>query len=163
MRARAPGPEEGPPLFLAKYGMNPETKLATEQARAIRTAQANGRTLLSWSVSLSDGRTIVVFAVTDRGARSLASVAAPVLRVGPARVRDMNGAIAHAMARVAPPDPRSFYVFGEGKRPAEPRPVIRRVAGEPRKCLSARCRPGIGEPIVGEYTLSGGRAFSRAS
>jgi hypothetical protein len=143
--------------------MNPETKLATEQARAIRTAQANGRTLLSWSVSLSDGRTLVVFAVTDRAARSIGSVAAPVLRVGPAAVRDLKGALAHAMARVAPPDPRSFYVFGDGKRPAAPSVVIRRVAGEPRKGLTARCRPGVGEPIVGEYTLSGGHAFSRAS
>lgn len=144
--------------------MNPETKLATEQARLIRAAQANGRTLLSWSVSLSSGRTIVVMAVTDRAARSLASVVAPVLRVGPASVRDLAGSIARALAAVRPADPRDFYVYGEGKRPAgAPRPAIRRIAGEPRKGLTARCRPGVGEPIVGEYTLSGGHSFSRAS
>lgn len=155
-----------PPPFRGQYGMNPETKLATEQARAIRTAQAKGRTLLPWSVSLSSGHTIVVFAVTDRAARSIAATSAPVLRVGPASVRDMSGAISRALAKVAPSkpaDPRSFYIFGEGSRPAAPRGVIRRVAGEPRKALTARCRPGVGEPIVGEYTLSGGHAFSRAS
>lgn len=153
-------------MFLAEYGMNPETKLAAEQARTIRTAQANGRSVLPWSASLSDGRTIVVFAVTDRAARSVAAIAAPVLRVGPASVRDLNGALARALdasPAAKPADPRSFYVFGEGKRPAAPRAVIRRAAGEPRKALTARCRALVGEPIVGEYTLSGGRVFARAS
>jgi len=167
-----------PPLFLATYGMNPVSspsrKLAIEQARTVRSAQAAGRTLQAWSAALADGHTIVVFAVTDRAARSVASVAGAVLRVGPAAVRDLAGAVARILAAVPAPSARvheapspvpvvssrdsrrDWLASGEGRRPVFSSPsVVRRSAGEPRKAMTARCRPAAGAPIASEYSLGG--------
>jgi hypothetical protein len=89
--------------------------LAAEQARTIRKALAAGRSLLAWSVSLADGRTVVVFASTDRAARSVALAAAPVLKVGPALVRNLQAAIDRALQAAPAP-------AGAAPRPAKAAP-----------------------------------------
>jgi hypothetical protein len=50
---------------------------------------------------------------------------------------------------------RVYWATGEGSRPALP--VVRRTraAGEPRSEITARPRPGVGAPFVGEASLVG--------
>ncbi len=120
------------------------SRLAGEQARVIRAAQTAGRTLFAWSASLSDGRTLVLYAVTDRAAATLAATdGASVVRVGPAGVRDVAQAIARALAavphRAAP------------RAPSIPR--VRLMPGEPSRPLTARCRGATFAPIASEYSL----------
>ena len=121
------------------------SRLAGEQARVIRAAQTAGRTLFAWSASLSDGRTLVLYAVTDRAAATLAaSDGASVVRVGPAGIRDVAQAIARALAAGtrARPAPRA---------PAEPR--IKRLPSDAPRGLTARCRGATFAPIASEYSL----------
>lgn len=50
---------------------------------------------------------------------------------------------------------RAYWATGEGPRPVVP--VVRRprAAGEPRHQITARPRPGVGAPFVGDATLAG--------
>jgi hypothetical protein len=99
--------------------------LAAEQARTIRKALAAGRSLLAWSVSLADGRTLVLLASTDRAARSTAAVAAPVLKVGPAMVRDLQAAIDRAL-QAAPAPTAAAPRPVKAARPAPKDPAFER-------------------------------------
>jgi len=121
------------------------SRLAGEQARVIRAAQTAGRTLFAWSASLSDGRTLVLYAVTDRAAARLAATdGAGVVRVGPAGIRDLAQAVARALAN------------GSAARPAPRAPSIPRVKlmpGEPSRPLTARCRGATFAPIASAYSL----------
>ena len=156
-------------------------RFENEQARAIRTAQENGRELAAWSATVTEnggGRRIaIVFAVTQRGATSLAACLGGVVRVGPAHVRDLQGAIARILAarpesvaavHAAPaPSERErarLYLKGVAERPSDVavnavlgRVVVRRAAGEPRKAVNVGVPRAALEPCVGEYTLTGGR------
>ena len=151
----------------------------SEQARAIRTAQDNGRQIAAWSATVTEnggGRRIaIVFAVTQRSAASLAACLGGVVRVGPAHVRDLAGAIARflnsrpAGAAPAAPEPSErdrarLYLKGVAERPSDVavnavlgRSVVRRAAGEPRKAVNVGVPRAALEPCVGEYTLTGGR------
>jgi hypothetical protein len=163
------------------------SKLDRDQARIIRAAQASGRALRAWSASVAgpagEPHAIILYAVTDRAAASLASAAGPVLRVGPANVRDLAGALDRALALVPPLAPRDAsappasapvllsdraraleYLAGFGERPADVAvsavlgPVVRRLAkGEPHRALTVNAPRLVGAPIAGEYSLSGGR------
>lgn len=120
------------------------SRLPGEQARVIRAAQTAGRSLFAWSASLADGRTLVLYAVTDRAAARLAATdGASVVRVGPAGIRDVAQAIARALAAgaAARPAPRE---------PSAPR--VKRLPGEGRG-LSVRCRGATFAPIASEYSL----------
>lgn len=154
-------------------------KFDTEQARAIRVALENGRQLAAWSATVTDGsggrRIAIVLAVTARAATSLAVELGGVVRVGPAHVRDLPGAIDRALARR--PEPQGplpvvpsererarVYLKGLGARPGDQavnavlgRPVVRRAKGEPRRAPTVGVSRHPGTPFVGEYTLTGGR------
>jgi hypothetical protein len=58
---------------------------------------------------------------------------------------------------------RVYWATGEGPRPVLP--VVRReyVAGEPRHQITARPRPGVGAPFVGEASLVGTGRGARVS
>lgn len=120
----------------------------------------------------------MVFAVTERAAKTLAGVLGGVVRVGPAHVRDLEGALARALgsavSRPAPslapdasPSERERareYLRGVASRPSDRAvysalgtAVRRRVAGEPRRAPQIHVGSLQGTPIVGEYTLTGGR------
>jgi hypothetical protein len=122
------------------------SRLPGEQARVIRAAQTAGRTLFAWSASLSDGRTLVLYAVTDRAAARLAATdGAGVVRIGPAGVRDVAQAIARALAAVPQRAARS---------PVDQSiPRVPRIAGEPSRPLTARCRGATFAPIASDYSL----------
>jgi len=157
--------------------MNPHTSPVSpvEQARAIRRAQAEGRTLLAWSASYADGASVLVFAPTDRVARSIATGRATPLRVSQAVVRDLAPLLSRALAAVPAPAPRAarasaepkavpatpdaarvYWTTGEGKRPRIVHVVARPAAGQPRKALTVRPRtPFVGRPFVGEASLAG--------
>jgi hypothetical protein len=156
-------------------------KFDTEQARAIRVAEENGRTLAAWSATVTgpDGsrRVAIVLAVTPRAATSLAATLGGVVRVGPAHVRDMAAIVARAMSRR--PEPQSApqapaapseratardYLKGFAERPSDRAvhavlgpAVKRRVVGEPKRPVNVGIPRQPGTPFVGEYTLTGGR------
>lgn len=155
------------------------TKFEMEQARAIRVALENGRSLSAWSAKIADGaggqRIAIVIAVTSRSAASLAAQLGGVVRVGPAHVRDIQGAIDRALARRPEPQGPSpvvpsererarVYLKGLGERPGDQavnrelgRVVVRRAYGEPRSPVNVGVTRQPGAPFVGEYTLTGGR------
>ncbi len=149
-----------------------------EQAQVIRSAHSAGRKLSAWSATVSvagDRRIAIVFAVTERAAKTLASVLGGVVRVGPANVRNLEGAIERALGAALPvhdaaithPSDRERareYLRGVAARPSDAavyselgHVVRRRVAGEPRRAPAVHVGSLQGEPIVGEYTLTGGR------
>jgi len=131
-------------------------------------------------------RTIVVLAVTEKAAAGVAGLRGQVIRVGRASVRDLPGAITRALAAgpvhtprapraskpppapAAPPTERkraALYLQGFGPRPSDvavyallPRVIVRRVAGQPRRVVTAGTGRHVGTPFVSEYTLRGGRA-----
>ena len=132
-------------------------------------------------------RTIVVFAVTDRAAAGVAATVGKVVRVGRASVRDLPGAIALALASAgAPRGPRAAapavraerpapapaereraraYLQGFGERPSDAavdavlgHRTVKRIVGMPCRPITASTGRFVGAPIVGEYTLRGGRA-----
>jgi hypothetical protein len=121
-----------------------------------------------------DRRIAVVFAVTARAAASIALSLGGVVRVGPASVRNLPAAIERALAAspvLAPSVPpvsererARLYLRGAAERPADAAVyavlgsvVKRRARGEPRRPLTVHVPPAPLAPIVGEYTLSGGR------
>jgi hypothetical protein len=149
-----------------------------EQAAVIRTALSQGRKLSAFSVTLSvagDRRIAIVFTVTERAAKTLASTLGGVVRVGLAHVRNFDAAIARALGAVpaatqapaAPPSERERardYLRGVAARPSDDavyavlgRAVHKRAPGEPKRGPAVYTGRLIGEPIVGEYTLTGGR------
>jgi len=157
-------------------------KFDSEQARAIRVALESGRKLGAWSATVTDGsggrRIAIVIAVTQRGAMSLATSLGGVVRVGPAHVRDLQGAIdralakrpelpAHSAAPVAAPSERAVardYLRGVAERPGDQavyavlgRSVVRRAAGQPRGGVNVGVPRQPGTPFVGEYTLRSGK------
>jgi hypothetical protein len=158
-------------------------KFDSEQARAIRVALENGRQIAAWSATVNDSagdrRIAIVLAVTARAATSLAAELGGVVRVGPAHVRDLQGAIdralakrpelpAHAAAPVAAPSERERareYLRGVAERPGDGavyavlgRAVVRRAAGQPRGGVNVGVQRQPGTPFVGEYTLRSGKA-----
>ncbi len=158
-------------------------KFDSEQARAIRVALENGRTIAAWSATVNDSagdrRIAIVLAVTARAATGIAAALGGVVRVGPAHVRDMQGAIdralakrpelpAHSAAPVAAPSERAVardYLRGVAERPGDQavyavlgRSVVRRAAGQPRGGVNVGVPRQPGTPFVGEYTLRSGKA-----
>jgi hypothetical protein len=156
----------------------------SEQAAVIRSAHAASRKLSAWSatvaVSGGDRRIAIVFAVTERAAKTLAGLLGGVVRVGPAHVRDLDAAITRALGSavshasrvsLSAPEPLPSererareYLRGVAARPSDAAvysalgtAVRRRVAGEPRRAPKIHVGSLQGTPIVGEYTLTGGR------
>lgn len=50
---------------------------------------------------------------------------------------------------------RVYWLTGEGTRPALPAPAESTAAGTPRHQITARNRPGVGAPFVGEGSMVG--------
>lgn len=58
---------------------------------------------------------------------------------------------------------RAYWTTGEGPRPVLPVVSERRIAGQPRTAITARPRPGVGAPFVGEASLVGTGRHTRAA
>lgn len=58
---------------------------------------------------------------------------------------------------------RVYWLTGEGKRPALAAPIAAPVAGEPRNEITARPRPGVGAPFVGDASKTRPDQHARAA